>query len=116
MRRKVKRNKQIKKAQSMIGKIIDLPLADFEKELIDQKVNIGTMNNIILNLSGAYHELVSRKEAILKLVFTGAKQKDDPEVQKSLNGLYAEMTKVEQKITYLKQRVAGLVDVDKTPN
>lgn len=111
MRRKVKRNKRVKEQQSMVGKIIDLPLADFEKELVDQKVNVGTMNNIILNLSGAYHELNARKEAVLKLVFSGAKKKDDPDIQKSLNGLYAEMTKVEQKITYLRQRVKELVDV-----
>lgn len=100
----------------MLGKIIDLSLEDFEKELKEQKVNIGTMNNLILNLESAYFELRVRKDAVLDLVFKGGKSKDDPEIKKSLDGLYAEMTKVEQKITYLKQRVKELINVDKTPN
>ena len=108
----------MEKEQSMIGNIIDLPLEDFEKELIRQKVNIGTVNNLILNLEGAYFELRTRKEAILDLVFKGGKSKDDPEIKKSLDGLYAEMIKVEQKITYLKQRSKTLLelDVDKLSN
>lgn len=102
--------------KSMIGKIVDLSLADFEKELIEQKVNIGTINNLILNLEAIYHELSGRKEAVLDLVFKKVKSKDDPEIKKALDGLYAEMIKVEQKITYLKQRSAELINVDKPLN
>ena len=100
----------------MIGKIVDLSLADFERELIEQKVNIGTINNLILNLEAIYHELSGRKEAVLDLVFKKVKSKDDPEIKKALDGLYAEMIKVEQKITYLKQRSAELINVDKPLN
>lgn len=95
----------------MIGKIIDLPLEDFERELKEQKVNIGTINNLILNLESIYNELKTRKDGVLKLVFKGIKSKDDPEISKCLNGLYAEMVKTEQKITYLKQRSKELIDV-----
>ena len=102
--------------KSMIGKIVDLSLADFERELIEQKVNIGTINNLILNLEAIYHELSGRKEAVLDLVFKKVKSKDDPEIKKALDGLYAEMIKVEQKITYLKQRSAELINVDKPLN
>lgn len=101
--------------KTMIGKIVDMPLADFEKELKEQKVNIGTINNLILNLEGVYYELRCRKEGILDLVFKGTHSKDDPEIKKALDGLYAEMTKTEQKITYLKQRSKELIDVDKNP-
>ena len=118
MSNKRKRNKRSKEVvnqdNSMIGKIIDLPLEDFEKELIEQKVNIGTINNLILNLESIYCVLRVRKDAILDLVFKGIKSKDDPEIQKSLDGLYAEMIKVEQKITYLKQRSKDLINVDST--
>lgn len=110
MRKKKKYAKP--KQQSMIGRIVDLPLEDFEKELIRQKVNIGTINNLILNLEGIYYELRMRKESVLNLVFKGGKSKDDPEIKKALDGLYAEMIKVEQKITYLKQRSKELIDVD----
>ena len=96
----------------MLGKIIDLSLEDFEKELIAQKINIGTMNNLILNLEGAYFELRTRKDAVLDLVFKGGRDKDDLEIKNALDGLYAEMVKVEQKIVYLKQRVEKLIDVD----
>ena len=40
------KKKQPKEEKSMIGKIIDLPMEDFERELVEQKVNIGTMNNV----------------------------------------------------------------------
>ena len=105
-----------KEEPTMLGKIIDLSLEDFERELKEQKVNIGTINNLILNLESVYFELRGRKEAILDLILKGVHTKDDPEVEKCLNGLYAEMTKVEQKITYLKQRSKELVDVDNTIN
>ena len=97
--------------QSNIGKIIDMPLEDFEKELINQKVNIGTMNNLILNLEAVYYNLRVSKDSILDIILRGDKSKDDPEVKKALEGLYAEMTKIEQKITYLKQRSKELVNV-----
>lgn len=100
-----------KETLTMIGKIVDLPLEDFDKELIEQRVNIGTINNLILNLEGVYYELRVRKDAVLGLVFKGIKSKDDPEIKKSIDGLYAEMTKVEQKITFLKQRSKELVNV-----
>ena len=98
----------------MIGKIIDLPLEDFEKELIEQKVNIGTINNLILNLEGAYNELRVRKDSIIKSVLKGQRKKDD--IKEVMQGLYAEMIKTEQKITYLKQRSKSLLDVDKPSN
>lgn len=102
--------------ETMLGKIIDMSLADFEKELIEQKVNIGTINNLILNLESVYYELSSRKEAVLNLVFKYGRDKNDPEIKKSLDGLYAELIKVEQKITYLKQRSLELINVDKPLN
>ena len=98
--------------KSMIGKIVDLSLEDFEKELKIQKVNIGTINNLILNLEGAYYELRVRKDKVMDLVLSRTKSKDDPEVKRVLDGLYAEMTKIEQKVVYLKQRSKELVNVD----
>ena len=111
-RRKKIRRKE-KEQPSMIGRIIDLPLEDFKAELALQKVNIGTMNNLILNLEAMYYELRTRKDGILNLVFNNVKSKEDPEIKKALDGLYAEMTKIEIKVTYLKERVKELIDVDK---
>ena len=102
--------------KSMIGEIIDMPLEDFEDELVKQKVNVGTMNNLILNLESVYYELRMRKDGVIKLVTDGKKLKDDLEITSALNGLYAEMTKVEQKIVYLKERTKELMNVDKTPD
>lgn len=112
MKRHRKRSKKSKQTQafSMIGAIIDLPLADFEKEIVEQKVNIGTINNLILNLESMYFELRTRKDAILKMNFESKLEKE--EARKVLNGLYAEMIKIEQKITYLKQRREVLVTID----
>ena len=93
-KRNLRSKETIDQDKSMIGKIIDLPLEDFERELVEQKVNIGTINNLILNLESIYCVLRVRKDAILDLAFKGIKSKDDPEIQKSLDGLYAEMIKV----------------------
>lgn len=107
--------KKFQKPQvTMIGQIVDLPLEDFEKELVRQKVNIGTVNNLILNLEAVYFDMRTRKDAVIKASFEGTI--DKTEAQKAVNGLYAEMIKVEQKITYLKQRSEELINVDKTPN
>ena len=92
-KRNLRSKETIDQDKSMIGKIIDLPLEDFERELVEQKVNIGTINNLILNLESIYFELKVRKDAILDLVFKGVNSKEDPEVKKSLDGLYAEMIK-----------------------
>ena len=109
LRKKFGRKKPQQQNNSMIGRIIDLSLEDFEKELIKQKVNIGTINNLILNLEGAYFELRTRKDAMLKANFEGTVDADKAE--SAVIGLYAEMIKVEQKITYLKQRSKELVNV-----
>lgn len=103
--------------KSMMGKIIDMSLEDFEKELIEQQVNIGTVNNMILLLESAYHELAGRKETILKLKFSKEEKSiSDEEADKAIQGLYAELIKIEQKVTYLKQRSKDLVNVDKALN
>lgn len=95
-----------------LGKVIDMPFDKFVVELDKQKVNIGVNNNLILLLEATYNDLRQRKDLILDLVFTGKKSKE--EVQPALNGLYAEMTKLEQKIVYLKERSKKLLDLNNT--
>ena len=97
--------------KSMIGKIIDLPLEEFKKEIVEQKVPIGVINNVKLNLFGAYEELRLRKENILSQIFSGELDKDNPTVKKVLDGLYSEMTKIELKSLYLTERAKELLDV-----
>lgn len=113
-RKKKKYRKPEVQQQSMLGMIIDMSMQEFEDELIKQKVNIGTMNNLILNLESAYNELRIRKDAILDASLRGTVEK--AKAQDTINGIYAEMIKIEEKITYLKKRFKELVDVDKTLN
>ena len=110
MTKRKKKSKQ--QEQSMIGRIVDMSLEDFKKEVKRQRINVGTLNNLILNLEGAYYELRVRKEGVVNLVTEGKKKKEDPEIKKALQGLYAEMTKLEQKIVYLKDLVKDLMNVD----
>lgn len=108
--KKRRKKKQIEK--SVLGRIVDMSLEDFEKELVKQKVNIGVINNLIMLLSATYHDLVQRKDGVLDLVFKGVKKKE--EVQPIVEGLYAEMTKLEQKITLLKEKSKKLMDLGNT--
>lgn len=98
----------------MIGAIVDMSLSDFEKELKRQKANLGTINNLILYLEAVYADLRSRKDGVLDLVFKQGHSKDEPDIKKALEGLYAEMTKTEQKIVYLKQKRENLIDLGKS--
>lgn len=117
MNRRQRRKKKVQRVQtqSMLGAIIDMPQEQFEEELIKQKTNIGTVNNLILTLESVYGDFRQRKDSVLDLVFKGVKDKDDPEVKKALDGLYAEMTKLELKITHLKKRQKDLIDLNNTP-
>ena len=103
------KKKQPKEERSMIGKIIDLPMEDFERELVRQKVNVGTMNNLILNLEAIYFDFRQRKDVLMQSVFEGRLTKE--ETDEPIKGIYAEMIKLEQKITYLKAKVKELSDV-----
>lgn len=97
-----------KNDEKMIGRIVDMPIDSFKKEIVGQKVSIGIINNLILMLNSTYFELKSRKEAVLDLVFTHKKTKE--EMTPVLEGLYAEMVKVEQKVIYLKERSKELLN------
>ena len=107
-----KRKKVVAEEQSLIGRIIDLPLEEFKKEIVEQKVPIGVINNIKLNFVGAYEEFRIRKDGIVSQILEGKLDKEDPLVKKTLDGIYAEMTKIEQKALYLTERIKEL-DVDK---
>lgn len=105
---KKKRNRQNQNKQSDLGRVVDMPFEKFKDELVKQQVNVGTMNNLILLLSSTYNDLRNRKEAIMNLVFSG--KKTENQVAPYLKAIYAEMTKLEQKIVYLKTRVKELLD------
>lgn len=122
LKRKFKRNKKHSKEinqSSMIGRIVDLSLEDFKKEVINQKIPIGVVHNLSLNLTGAYSELNVRKEGIINQILKGELDKEDEKVKSTLDGIYAEMIKIEQKVLYLKDRekelscVEGVVDSPK---
>lgn len=109
-----KKKTEVEPPQTMLGKIIDMSMQEFEEELVRQKVNIGTMNNLILNLESAYNELRVRKDVLIDAKLRGTVE--ESKVQEAVNGIYAEMIKIEEKITFLKKRFKELVDVDKSLN
>lgn len=101
-----------KSESSVLGFIVDQPFEEFKNQVEKQKVSIGINNNLILMLSATYQDLRQRKEAVLDLVFTGKKTKE--EVKPVLESLYAEMVKLELKIVHLKHRSKDLLDLDST--
>lgn len=89
---------------NFMGEVIDMTMDKFAQSLDDQKVNLGTMQNLILWLENTYAQLRSSKDEVISRCMSGVLRKDSSEVQKSLNGLYAEMLKTEEKVVYLKNR------------
>ena len=104
-----------KKKQSItaIGQIVDQPMEDFKKSLEEQHTNIGTMNNLIHYLNGAYADLRQRKDTIMKsLESEDINSKDRKEIDRTVKGIYAELIKIEEKVTYLQDKVKELIDVE----
>lgn len=111
MKRRIKKKRDRDKnvnQPSDLGRVVDMPFEKFKDELVKQQVNVGTMNNLILLLSSTYNDLRNRKEAVMNLVFSG--KETESQVAPYLKAIYAEMTKLEQKIVYLKTRVKELLD------
>lgn len=112
--RKIRNKKKKKqKQQSMLGRIIDLPLEEFKEEVEKQKLPIGVVHNIMLNLTAVYTDMVQRKDNIIYQINKGDLNKEDPKVKKVLEGLYSEMLKIEPKVFYLKDREKELINIDK---
>lgn len=104
-----------KKKQSItaIGQIVDQPMNEFKKSLEEQHTNVGTMNNLIHYLNGAYADLRQRKDTIIKsLEREDITNKDRKEIEKTVKGIYSELIKIEEKVTYLQDRVKELIDVE----
>ena len=92
-----------------ISQVIDAPQEKFEQEIKDQRVNVGQAQTMINLLEGIYGQLCVQKDGIVNSVAQGRAQKDDPNVKSTLEGLYAELTKIEMKVTFLKTYRKGLL-------
>ena len=104
-----------KKKQSItaIGQIVDQPMEDFKKSLEEQHTNVGTMNNLIHYLNGAYADLRQRKDTIMKsLDSEDITPKDRKEIEKTVKDIYAELIKIEEKVVFLQDKVKELIDVE----
>ena len=88
-----------KESLSAIGRIIDQPMKDFKKTLEKEKTNIGTMNNLIHYLNGAYADLRQRKDTIMKPLdnedLTAKERKD---IEKAFTHLIVDELSVEELI------------------
>ncbi len=92
--------------QSQVGALIDMPMDTFKNELVNQQVNVGIMSNMVHLLSSVYSDLNLRRNEFVKRATENIISKDEAKL--SLEGVYAEMIKVEEKIVYLKKRISEL--------
>lgn len=99
---------------SSIAQVVDAPQKQFEQEIIDQHVNVGQLQNMVILLESIYGQLCVQKDMVVNSVTRGERSKDDPQVKSTLEGLYAEMTKIELKVTFLKDRRKELIPGLKT--
>lgn len=95
-----------------LAQVVDLDQNTFED--MTKVLNAGDVANMTTVLELTYHQLAQRKDGVIDLVTTGKRKKDDPEVKSALEGLYAEMTKIELKVTHLKTRSKELTAQWKT--
>jgi hypothetical protein len=88
--------------QSALGVLIDSSMEDFKKEA--DKMNVGTINGLVLLMSSAYNELNVRREAIMASDTISLDDKTE-----AVKGLFCEMVKIEEKVIYLKNRAKDLL-------
>lgn len=90
-----------------LGECIDIPQEDFEKFIINSKVPIGEVSNLILLLESSYEDLRNRKDAII----SGRTTENIPgkDLHNLVRQIYAELFKIEQKVVFLKSRFKGLL-------
>ena len=105
--RKVRKVAQ--KQVSALGKLIDLPLDQFQSEIEQEQVNVGQCHTLILNLEAMYAELRGRKDLLVERSVS-VDDKEKREIEKAVESVYAELFKIEQKVTYLKEREKTLLD------
>ena len=88
--------------QSALGVLIDSSMEDFKKEA--DKMNVGTINGLVLLMSSAYNELNVRREAIMASDTISLDDKTE-----AVKSLFCEMVKIEEKVIYLKNRAKDLL-------
>lgn len=102
-------NREINSLDSL-GAIIDMSFDNFKSSItMDATLTLGDILNLITVLELSYNDLKQRKDAIISNVASGVRSKDDPVIVEVLNNLYAEMLKIEEKVTYLKEKKAELI-------
>ena len=104
-----KARKVAQKQVSALGKLIDLPLDQFQSEIEQEQVNVGQCHTLILNLEAMYAELRGRKDLLVERSVS-VDDKEKREIEKAVESVYAELFKIEQKVTYLKEREKTLLD------
>lgn len=87
---------------SELGILIDSPLEEFKDGV--SEYNVGTLNGLINTLTSVYTELEGRKEVVMSSGNIPLDQKE-----KAVKGLFAEMLKIEEKVTFLRKRVKDLM-------
>lgn len=96
-----KKVKKKKKEKSVIGTIVDCSMKDFEEEI--KVLNRGTLISLKDSMSLLYKDLKMRVSLISSKEDISADEK-----KTALEGLFAEMLKIEEKVVFLTKRIEEL--------
>lgn len=96
---------------SPIGKLIDSTDEVFREELEKQQVNVGTMKNMSLYLSMTWEDLRVKKDGIIHIIVENKPGTDGGALRDTLQGIYMEMVKIENKVTILNEKIAVLENI-----
>lgn len=102
-RSKKKEESEEQKQLEAFGKLIDMPLDEFKEVEKQECVPVGQLNILSIRFKSVYHELVGRKDELMKLCKANPESKE--EYINAINGCFAEMLKLEEKIVYLDKRI-----------
>lgn len=96
--------------EKFLGSVLfDMKQEDFEKNVVDNHLNMGQINGLIFWFEMMYHQFRATKDVIIDNVAKGIRDRNDPEVKRVLEELYAGLTNIEKKVVYLRNRYQELV-------
>ena len=101
---------EFEKFATNLGEVIDMDYDEFTNKVEDLAIPVGVLQNLRVVFLASYNNLVERKNAIIDGIKNNTIENNE-ETHKIIEGIYAELLKIEDKSTYLVQRISKLLDI-----
>lgn len=96
------------KIQIDVTELIDMKQKDFESLLIDNHVSLGDLSNLNFYFRSQYQQILIAKDQLVSSISKGEIE-DNEQSRTNLNNLYLLLIDLENKVTFLTNRIKELM-------